>query len=62
MLSLDEINDLCRMIAEETMEDTVTVAAEEWEELEFLELQHQACMLQAAEDAADLDAKFYGVA
>ena len=62
MPTLDEINELCREIAEETMEDNVTALVEDLEELEFLELQKQYEFMQYAEDAADLDAEFYGVA
>ena len=54
-MELDEINALCRQIAEETLE-------EENELLNLLELEKQYEFLQYAEDAADLDAEFYGVA
>ena len=53
--TIEEINALCREIAEETMEI-------EQEELELLELEKQYEFMQYAEDAADLDAQFYGVA
>ena len=53
--TIEEINALCREIAEETMEI-------EQEELELLELQKQYEFMQYAEDQADLDAEFYGVA
>lgn len=54
-MELDEINALCRQIAEETLE-------EENELLNLLELEKQYEFMQYAEDAADLDAEFYGVA
>lgn len=53
--TLEEINDLCRAIAEETLDADI-------EELEQLELQKQYEFMQYADDAADLDAEFYGVA
>ena len=53
--TIEEINDLCRRIAEETLDA-------ECEELEQLELQKQYEFMQYADDAADLDAEFYGVA
>lgn len=53
--TIEEINDLCREIAEETLDA-------EYEELEQLELQKQYEFMQYADDAADLDAEFYGVA
>ena len=53
--TIEEINDLCRSIAEETLDA-------ECEELEQLELQKQYEFMQYADDAADLDAEFYGVA
>ena len=54
-MTIEEVNALCRMIAEETMED-------ENELLNLLELEKQYEFMQYAEDAADLDAEFYGVA
>ena len=54
-MELDEINALCRQIAEETLE-------EENELLNLLELEKQYEFMQYAEDQADLDAEFYGVA
>ena len=51
-----EIDDLCKEIAEETLDDF-----DELEELEELELQKQAEFMQYADQAADLDAEFYGV-
>ena len=53
--TIEEINALCKEIAEETLDA-------ECEELEQLELQKQYEFMQYAEDAADLDAEFYGVA
>ena len=53
--TIEEINALCREIAEETLDA-------DNEELEQLELQKQYEFMQYAEDAADLDAEFYGVA
>ena len=53
--TLEEINALCREIAEETLDADI-------EELEQLELQKQYEFMQYADDAADLDAEFYGVA
>ena len=58
MLTDKEINDLCREIAEETMD----VDAEDEELLNLLELEKQYEFLTYAEDAANLDAEFYGVA
>ena len=52
--TIEEINALCREIAEETMEI-------EQEELELLELQKQYEFMQYAEDAANLDAEYYGL-
>ena len=52
---LATINALCRDIAVETLDPTD-------EELELLELEKQYEFMQYAEDAADLDAEFYGVA
>ena len=51
--TIEEINALCREIAEETMEI-------EQEELELLELEKQYEFMQYAEEAADLDAIAYG--
>ena len=53
--TLEEINALCREIAEETLDADET-------ELEELELQKQYEFMQYADDAADLDAEYYGVA
>ena len=58
MPTLDEINALCREIAEETLDPT----EEDEELLNLLELEKQYEFMQYAEDAADLDAEFYGVA
>jgi hypothetical protein len=52
--TLEEINDLCRSIAEETLDSDT--------ELEELELQKQYEFMQYADEAADLDAEYYGVA
>jgi hypothetical protein len=52
--TLEEINALCIAIAEETLDPDT--------ELEELELQKQYEFMQYAEDAADLDAEYYGVA
>ena len=49
----EELDDLCKEIAEETLDD--------YDELEELELQKQAESMQYADQAADLDAEFYGV-
>ena len=48
----EELDDLCKEIAEETLDD--------YDELEELELQKQAESMQYADQAADLDAEFYG--
>ena len=53
--TLEEINALCKEIAEETLDADET-------ELEELELQKQYEFMQYAEEAADLDAEYYGVA
>ena len=53
--TIEEINALCIAIAEETLDADTT-------ELEELELQKQYEFMQYAEDAADLDAEYYGVA
>jgi len=53
--TIEEINALCKEIAEETLDA-------ECEELEQLELQKQYEFMQYADDAADLDAEYYGVA
>ena len=53
--TLEEINALCRAIAEETLDADET-------ELEELELQKQYEFMQYADEAADLDAEYYGVA
>jgi len=53
--NIEEINDLCRVIAEETLDA-------DYEELQELELQKQYEFMQYAEDAADLDAEYYAVA
>jgi hypothetical protein len=50
-----DINALCKDIAEETLDTTE-------EELELLELEKQYEFMQYAEDAANLDAEYYGVA
>lgn len=50
-----DMNALCREIAEETLDPTE-------EELEFLELEKQYEFMQYAEDAANQDAEYYGVA
>ena len=51
--TIEEINALCREIAEETMEI-------EQEELELLELEKQYEFMQYADEAANLDAIAYG--
>ena len=58
MPTLEEINALCREIAEETLD----VDAEDEELLNLLELEKQYEFMQYADDQADLDAEFYGVA
>ncbi len=55
--TIEEINALCRSIAEETLDPDT-----ELEELEELELQKQYEFMQYADEAADLDAEYYGVA
>ena len=57
-MDINAINALCREIAEETMD--ADAAEEELNNL--LELEKQYEFMQYAEDAADLDAQFYGVA
>ena len=51
----EEINALCRAIAELTLD-------EDYEAFNELELQKQYEFMQYADDAADLDAEYYGVA
>ena len=58
MITIEEINALCREVAEATLDDTET----DEELLNLLELEKQYEFMQYAEDAADLDAEFYGVA
>lgn len=58
MLTDKEINALCRDIAMETLDPT----EDELELLELEELQKQYEFMQYAEDQADLDAEYYGVA
>jgi hypothetical protein len=53
--TLEEINNLCRAIAEETLDA-------DYESLQELELQKQYEFMQYADEAADLDAEYYGVA
>ena len=56
--TLEEINDLCRSIAEETLDDDTKL-----EELQLqIELQKQYEFMQYADEAADLDAEYYAVA
>jgi hypothetical protein len=50
-----DMNALCKEVAEETLDPTE-------EELELLELEKQYEFMQYAEDAANLDAEYYGVA
>jgi uncharacterized membrane protein YjjP (DUF1212 family) len=57
-MDINAINALCREIAEETMD--ADAAEEELNNL--LELEKQYEFMQYAEDQADLDAEFYGVA
>ena len=54
-MDIDAVNALCRAIAEETLDA-------ENESIQLLELEKQYEFMQYAEDAADLDAEFYGVA
>jgi hypothetical protein len=56
-LTIKQINDLCREAAEATLDET---EAEE-ELLNLLELEKQYEFMQYAEDAADLDAEYYGI-
>ena len=53
--TIEEINALCRAIAEEKLDA-------DYEELQELELQKQYEFMQYADEAADLDAEYYGVA
>jgi hypothetical protein len=53
--TLEEINALCKEIAEETLDA-------DYESLQELELQKQYEFMQYADEAADLDAEYYGVA
>ena len=53
--TIEEINDLCREIAEEATDITE-------EELALLELQKQYEFMSYADEAADADAEYYGVA
>ena len=57
--TIEEINALCREIAEETLDADRDLTEEE---LQLLELEKQYEFMQYAEDAADLDAEYYGVA
>ena len=57
-MDINAINALCREIAEETLD--ADAAEEELNNL--LELEKQYEFMQYAEDQADLDAEFYGVA
>ena len=52
--TIEEINALCIAIAEETLDPDT--------ELFELELQKQYEFMQYADEAADLDAEYYGVA
>ena len=54
-MTIEKINALCREVAEATLDPTE-------EELNLLELEKQYEFMQYAEDAADLDAEYYGVA
>ena len=53
--TIEEINDLCREIAEESTDITE-------EELALLELEKQYEFMSYADEAADADAEYYGVA
>jgi len=53
--TIEEINALCREIAEETTDITE-------EELALLELEKQYEFMSYADQAADADAEYYGVA
>ena len=53
-MDLDAVNALCREIAEETLD-------EDEEMLNLLELEKQYEFMQYAEDAANLDAEYYGL-
>ena len=53
--TIEEINALCREIAEETTDITE-------EELALLELEKQYEFMSYADEAADADAEYYGVA
>jgi Zn-dependent oligopeptidase len=53
--TIEEINDLCREIAEETTDITE-------EELALLELEKQYEFMSYEDEAADADAEYYGVA
>lgn len=57
MLTDKEINALCREVAEATLDDTET----DEELLNLLELEKQYEFMQYAEDAANLDAEYYGL-
>jgi hypothetical protein len=58
---IDEINDLCREIAEETLTADIELQLEALEEESLLELEKQYEFMSYADQQADLDAEFYGL-
>jgi len=57
--TIEEINELCREIAEETLDADRDITEEE---LQLLELEKQYEFMSYADEAADADAEYYGVA
>ena len=58
---IDEINALCREIAEETLDADLELQLEAIEEENLLELEKQYEFMSYADQQADLDAEFYGL-
>ena len=58
---IDEINALCREIAEETLDAEAQLQLEALEEERLLELEKQYEFMSYADQQADLDAEFYGL-
>ena len=58
---IDEINALCREIAEETLDGDIELQLEALEEQELLELEKQYEFMSYADQQANLDAEFYGL-
>jgi hypothetical protein len=58
---IDAINDLCREIAEETLDADIELQLEALEEENLLELEKQYEFMSYVDQQADLDAEFYGL-